>query len=243
MPVIAITNHSPEQVMALLRKDDPEIQVTFPPLKSFLDPDRQKHYHNTIFIVGTKEYDRNALAIRAMPNKLVFVFGNNSMLKYYGLESCSDLKKFVSNARPRLAPVGSYLNDLISLTIEGSLFHKLMTYIYTLPSKTHQKPLTHLVCAWIQSGKPLSDLDDMLDELSSKIKISTKLRENIKGHMRKPVTARLRAAFNDLRDGKCITLGEASVRHDVQCFELSYIHGNLTKAANITDKYVGNHGV
>lgn len=243
MPVTAITQHSPEQVMAYLLKHDKKARVTFLPPRAFLDPDRRDKYHENIFIVSASEYDRNSAAVRDMPEKHVFVFGNERLLRYYGLIGRETIADCVPIHKARMTPVGSYLSDLIAHTIEGSLFHKLMTYIYTLPSKTHQKPITHLVCEWLYEGKTLSDYDDMMIALSKSVKIPAKAHTIIRRQLSKPVASRLQQAFADLRKGKCATVGQAAIKHNVQPFELSYVMGNLEKTSNVTDKYVGNHGI
>ncbi|WOL24440.1 hypothetical protein fHeYen902_094c [Yersinia phage fHe-Yen9-02] len=238
MPVIAITRHSPEQVYAWLKSKRKNPQITFVPLGGFLDP--SKKYRKNIFIVGTREFDRNVVAIRNMPLYNVFVFGHTESLERYGLEVDRELGT-VAPIKPKAVPIGSYLDDLIAQSIEGSLFHELMTYIYKLPSKTHQKPITSIICHWIYEGGTEMELEANFDKLS--IRITAAHRENLLRILRKPVCSRLRAAFRDLRLGMCETMGQAVVKHRVQIFELGYIKGNVEKVDNATDKYVGNQGV
>lgn len=237
MPVIAVTDKSPEQVRAWLLREHKVDKVTFLPQSGYLDPNGR--YRKHIFIVGTKEYDRNAAAIRDLTDHIVFVFGNRRVLKNYGLDVDTDLDEAVP-VRARMTPIGSYLEEITRRAIANSLLHSLMTFIYTLPSKTHQKPVTSSICQWIYSGGK-TDVNKMIDALP--VKLSPINKHRLVKIMAQPVTRRLCAAFLDIKSGKCETVGEAVLRHDVQVFELGYIRGNVEKVDNIVDARVGNQGV
>lgn len=237
MPVIAVTDKSPEQVLAWLGKTHGVKQVTFVPQSGYLDP--EGNYRQHIFVVGTREYDRNATSIRDLENHTFYVFGNADMLRHYGLETDVDLDQ-VEPVKARMTPIGSYMEELKKKAIANSLLHSLMTFIYTLPSKTHQKPVTSAICQWIYAGGK-GDVEKVVDKLP--IKISGINRHRLIKILAQPVTARLCAAFRDLQSGKCETVGEAVLRHDVQVFELGYIRGNVEKVENIVDARVGNQGV
>lgn len=237
MPVIAVTQQSPEQVFAWLRKEDPKVRVTYCPQGIALDP--EKKYRKHIFVIGTKEFDRNAVSIREMPQHIFFVFGHSTLLAKYGLEVDKPVQE-IEPIRPKLVPVGSYMKDLKNRAIEGSLFYSLMTFIYTMPSKTHQKPITSVICKWIYTGCK-EDVRELIEGLELRISSSTMAK--LVSILEKPVTYRLRDAFIDLNDGTCATLGEAVIKHRVQVFELGYIKGNVTKIANVTDEHVANQGI
>ncbi|AXG66587.1 hypothetical protein JA33_184 [Dickeya phage vB_DsoM_JA33] len=237
MPVIAVTQQSPEQVFAWLRSQDPKVRVTYCPQGIALDPDKQ--YRKHIFVVGTKEFDRNAVSIRQMPQHIFFVFGHSTLLEKYGLEVDKPVQE-IEPTRPRVVPVGSYLKDLKQRAIEGSLFYSLMTFIYTMPSKTHQKPITNTICKWIYSGC-VTDIREEIEALELRISNSTMAK--LISILEKPVTYRLRDAFIDLNNGTCMTMGQAVIKHRVQIFELGYIKGNVEKIANVTDELVANQGI
>ena len=237
MPVIAVTRQSPEQVMGWLKNKGQADRVTFVPIGGTIDP--SKKYRKHLFVVGAKEYSRNAVSIRDMPDHIVYVFGHSESLKRFGLDVDLKLDEMVPQ-RGKLQPVGQYLDDLKRRAIDGSLFYRLMTYIYTLPSKTHQKPLTATICKWIFNGGRKS-IEREIDAMP--IKLSAIQRHTLMKILAKPVAERLCQAFLDLHSGACETVGEAVVKHNVQVFEIGYIRGNVEKTANITDTYVSNQGV
>lgn len=237
MPVIAVTRQSPEQVMGWLKNKKQADRVTFVPIGGTLDP--SKKYRKYLFIVGAKEYSRNAVSIRDMPDHIVYVFGHSESLRRFGLDVDLKLDEMVPQ-RGKLQPVGQYLDDLKRRAIDGSLFYSLMTYIYTLPSKTHQKPLTATICKWIFNGGRKS-IEREIEAMP--IKLSAVQKHTLMKILAKPVADRLCQAFLDLHSGACETVGEAVVKHNVQVFEIGYIRGNVEKTANITDTYVSNQGV
>lgn len=237
MPVIAVTRQSPEQVLGWLKKKGEADRVTFVPQGGTIDP--SKKYRKYLFVVGTREYSRNAVAIRDMPDHIVFVFGHSETLRRYGLDVDLKLDDMVPQ-KGKLAPVGQYLDDLKKRAIDGSLFYRLMTYIYTLPSKTHQKPLTATICRWIYHGGR-KNIEREIDALP--IKLTAIQKHTLMKILAKPVAERLCQAFLDLNSGACETVGEAVVKHNVQVFEIGYIRGNVEKTSNITDTYLANQGV
>lgn len=237
MPVIAVTQQSPEQVLGWLKKKGEADRVTFVPMNGFLDP--SKKYRKYIFIVGAREYSRNAVAIRDMPDHIVFVFGHSEVLNRYGLTVDLKLDQ-MQPQKGKLVAVGAYLDDLKARAVDGSLFYTLMTFIYKLPSKTHQKPITNTICRWVYNGGRKS-IEREIDALP--IKLTAAQKHMLMKILAKPVTDRLCQAFLDINSGACETDGEAVVKHNVQVFEIGYIRGNVEKTANITDTYVANQGV
>ncbi|QYW03163.1 hypothetical protein pEaSNUABM14_00203 [Erwinia phage pEa_SNUABM_14] len=237
MPVIAVTRQSPEQVMGWLKKKGEAQRVTFVPSNGFLNP--AKKYRKYIFIVGSRDYSRNAIAIRDLPEHIVFVFGHSEVLNRYGLDVDLKLDQLVPQ-KGKLSPVGAYLDDLKKRAVDGSLFYSLMTFIYKLPSKTHQKPITNTICRWVYGGGRKS-IEREIDALP--IKMTAVQKHTLMKILAKPVTDRLCQAFLDIHSGACETDGEAVVKHNVQVFEIGYIRGNVEKTANITDTYVANQGV
>ncbi len=236
--VVAVTEQSPEQVFAYLKACGDAKRVTYVPASGVLRPDGK--YRKHIFLVGSTLYARNACTIRDLPDRyIVYVFGHRRILERYGLTTMRMLHE-LEPERAKILPIGTYTKDLIKKAIASSLFHELMTYIYTLPSKTHQKPVTAAICKWIYTGSAM-DIHTMLS--SKKLALKPKQVHDLTLILNNPVTERLRQAYDDLRTGVCQTVGQAVVKNNVQMFEFSYIRGNVQKAENITDTYVANQGV
>lgn len=236
--VIAVTEQSPEQVFAYLTRCGKAKSVTYVPADGVLNPESKYRPH--IFVIGSALYSRNAVAIRALSDKhTIYVFGHRNILSYYGLTVGLMLHE-LEPERAKLSPVGNYLKTLKKQAVASSLFHHLMTFIYKLPSKTHQKPITNAICKWIHDGDPRTPVE-LVASLPHKMKASQK--HELAKILSSPVAARLRQTFEDLRTGAADTVGRAVDMNRVQRFEYSYIAGNIAKTENITDTYVANRGV
>lgn len=236
--VVAVTEQSPEQVFAYLKACGDAEQITFVPPGGIINPEGR--YREHIFVVGSDLYSRNACSIRDLPDEhTVYVFGHRRILDKYGLTSERMLHE-LEPERAKLIPIGSYTKDLIKGAIASSLFHELMTFIYTLPSKTHQKPVTSAICKWIYSGSSKTSEALLSDK---KLMLSRKQIDALVDILSSPVTDRLKQAFEDLRTGVCETDGQTVVKNAIQRFEFTYIRGNVMKTDNITDTYVANQGI
>lgn len=238
MGVVAVTEQSPEQVFAYLQRSGKVSNVTYVPADGILNP--EGNYRKVIFVVGTAQYSRNSVAIRELSDDHdIYVFGHRNLLSYYGLTTGRMLHE-LEPERAKLSPVGSYLKTLKKSVIGESLFHLLMTYIYSLPSKTHQKPVTNAICKWIHDGSDLSPVE-LIETIGVSLKPAQK--HELAKILSNPVAERLKQAFRDVADGTAETVGRAVDKNRVQRFEYSYIEGNIAKTENITDTYVANRGV
>ncbi len=72
-------------------------------------------------------------------------------------------KKFARDPVVVNTPI-NYMTRLVESVIAGSLLNPLMTFIYTLPSSTHQTPIKSAVSDWLLSGKPVIKLHHFIRE-------------------------------------------------------------------------------
>lgn len=237
MSAIAVYDKSPEQVYAWLKSMNSNAAVEYLPAKHRIDPEAT--YKKIIFIVGAADFSANTVAVRNMPKHTFYVFGHKDILKEYGLKAGDFREK--EPVRPRAVPLTTITKRLIKASIKGTLFYPLMTFLYTLPSKTHQKPLTHAVCQWLMDGGTLPNLETNLNKLGLKMK--PKDLEQFFIIMQLPVVERIQTAFKELRSGKCLNDGQAVIFHNVQAFELGFVRGTLQRAQNLTDTYAANQGL
>lgn len=237
MPVIAVYDKSPEQVFAWLRAKNPNVKVEFLPAQHRVDPDGI--YKKIIFLAGAADFSANTVSIRNMPKHTFYVFGHKDILQEYGLPEIDFREQ--QAVRPRAVPITTVTKKLVKESIKGTLFYPLMTFLYTLPSKTHQKPLTHAVCQWLMDGGTEQDLKDALAKLGLKLKEAD--REQFFKIVNLPVVGRIQQAFKELRTGKCLNDGQAVLQHKVQAFELGFVRGTLQRAQNLTDTYAANQGL
>ena len=242
MRVFPIVNHSPGQLMsALIERHGDKFVPTIIPVGKRMH--RDKNYRPVVFLLSADDMVRNLTATRKLDHDF-YVFGSMSIFRYYNLtpidvDGCLSLD--APPQRPRVVPTSNYIEDLVRVSRVGSLFDDLMTFIYKLPSKTHQRPVTNTCCLWLYEGGDMEKLFTMLRELPIKIKQATFLE--LQQIMSKDVVARIQLALKAYRAEPSLGLAQYSVLHKVQQFELSYVVGNVEKSDKLIDTYVANQGV
>ncbi len=75
----------------------------------------------------------------------------------------------------------NYLEKVLARVCSfNSLLNPLMSFIYTLPSASHQKPIKEIICQWLFDGGSEESLEGMLDRKSNSLPLSDKQRERIR---------------------------------------------------------------
>lgn len=241
MRVFPVVNHSPAQLMAKLIDIHGENFVpTIIPVGKRMH--RDKNYRPVVFMLSADDMVRNLTACRKLDHDF-YVFGTMAIFRYYKLtpiDAEGRLNLYAEPQRPRPIPTSNYIEDLIRVSRVGSLFDDLMTFIYKLPSKTHQRPVTNTCCMWLYEGGDMDKLFSMLRDLPIKIKQSTFLE--LQQIMSKEVVGRIQQALKAYRAEPKLGLAQYSIIHKVQQFELSYVVGNVEKSDKLIDTYVANQG-
>lgn len=119
-----------------------------------------------------------------------------------------------------------YLTLLTDNVKTGSLLNPLMTFLYTLPSATHQTPVKEAVATYLFKGGVLSKLEELLDGIRG-IVLSRKVRDRLKVILKSPEGDNMKAAFKEMREikksGKAPVWAAISKKHSVSTYELKYI--------------------
>lgn len=113
---------------------------------------------------------------------------------------------------------------IVEVKSQRTLLNQLMTFIYTLPSATHQKPIKELICSWMVSRFTLVKLNSDLDKLNSKV----------------PLTPKQRARINDILSSETAEIyhkamiegGEAedlARKYGISAYEIKYMHAIASK--------------
>lgn len=242
MRVFPISQHTPGQVLgALMKQYGQDFVPTILPVGKRLTLEGK--YREVIFIMSSEDFCRNVTATRKLDHDF-YVFGTPSIFRQYNLrpiDENGELDLNVSPQRPRPAPRSTYVDELIELSKAGSLFDDLMTAIYSLPSKTHQRPITRVCCLWLYKGGTLDDLAAMLKALPE-IKVKQSQIDLMVHTMQKPITRSLQKALSAYQVNPALGVSHYAVVYGVQKFEMSYVIGNVEKKDALIDKMVANQG-
>lgn len=252
MYAFGLSNHSPDQAVGnLLSKnlieDASEIAVL--PSGSRLK-ENKKPVRNVIFCMSVSDFHRNLevfnsaryaivqvfifaspLRIREMKNVAALDFDVNPAASGLGFLMRKDLnmalyRKTIKGAEvEQVSRVAAhYLSVLTDNVKRGSLLNPLMTFIYTLPSSTHQTPVKEAIAKFLYKSLPYSRLEAMLDEIRG-VTVNKRVRDRLKEILTSEVGENYRAAFKALS-----ALPEGKERIDTVCkkfhtsdYEMNYI--------------------
>lgn len=257
MFAFGLSNHSPDQAMqSMLSKGiitDPS-EIAILPSGSRLK-ENKKPVRSVIFVLSVSDFDRNVTVLNSKKYEDVRVFIFASPLRIKELNNVVALDFEVNPAGLGLGFVlrkdfnmsayrkslknetenvnkepAHYLRVLTDNAKLGSLLNPLMTFIYTLPSSTHQTPVKEAVAQYLYRGLTYKRFEEMLDELRD-ITITKRVRDRLKEILTSEAGENYRAAFKALsqipRDKIHIrdkeALQEICAKHNTSDYEMSYI--------------------
>ena len=170
--VFGLACHAPEELIPVLVKAELKPNFFVLPYGSLLINTPIPTKAKNILILTAQDFTKNWRFLNSdtIRNKNIFVFaGHTVLLEYVGIHrldmrvSKSKTGRFsfrfledidvdlLLNAKP--TPIRrrgqNYVNKLIHDVQLGSLLNDLMTFIYMLPSKTHQKPVRLLSARYL----------------------------------------------------------------------------------------------
>lgn len=114
---------------------------------------------------------------------------------------------------------------------QGSLLTHLMTYIYTLDSRSQQKPVMYTISCWMLGDEDWDGLVSRLKKLDSPLK--PKALENLREILNLPIAARVRSAMQEVTDIDSVV---AIAKHySVEPYEMRYLLSKTTYVKKLID--------
>lgn len=257
MFAFGLSNHSPDQAMqSMLSKgiiNDPS-EVAILPSGSRLK-ENKKPVRNVIFVLDVADFDRNVTVLNSKKyaDVRLFIFASPLRIKElsnvvpldfqtnpaglglgFVLRKDFDMKAYRKALKNEIETVSKepaqYLRVLTDNAKLGSLLNPLMTFIYTLPSSTHQTPVKEAVAQYLYKGYSYRRFEEMLDELRD-ITITKRVRDRLKEILTSEVGENYRAAFKALSEvpkdklnlKDKAALEEICTRFKTSGYEMSYI--------------------
>lgn len=247
----AVSGHAPDEVIKFLLKRNPE--PSYHVLKS---GDRLKENsrirQKIILCLRQEDFILNYKVLKDL-NKQVFVFGSPVFfLNYIGFHhldfvvSDTDCSKISildyldSEVFDRSTPSyvqrhkETYFECVVEKAKSGSIFDKLMTFIYKLPAKTHQKPVKKLCCQYVRFNWSAKQLNSKFAELMSDIKIPQAIHEGILTILLSETAERYRQAFTNIH--KESDVAGVAKQADLNPYEFMYILKMLEKDKNVANR-------
>jgi hypothetical protein len=252
MPVFyGVAGHSPDEVIkALLSFDsNPTFKIIKPKSVFTAEGLRKTKY---IICLSREDFVRNYKILCGLKQK-VFVFASPLfLLEYkgfnrldYGIDSENKTRIVVFDeidlevlSNPVEKPIQkkkvTYLDIVIQKAKSGSVFDKLMTYIYKLPAKTHQKPVKKICCQFLRNDWSKEKLIEELKRLGTQIKLSSAIVSGISDILFSDIARRYQIAFKEINGVPDVA--DVSTAYDLNPYEFMYILKMLESDKQITDK-------
>lgn len=225
MYAFGVSNHSPDQAMAsLLSKGmiEEASDIAIVPAGTRLK-ENKKPVRNVLFILSIEDFVRNMLVLNSVRYAMVRVFVFASPLRIRELNNVVPLDFEVNPAAIGLGflqrkdlnmplyrksvkkqiietverKTTEYLKMLTDNVKRGSLLNPLMTFIYTLPSSTHQTPVKEAVAKYLFHSMSFKKLESMLDSLNG-VTVNRRVRDRLREILTSEVGVNYHSAFKAL---------------------------------------------
>lgn len=252
MHAFGISNHSPQQTIAFLRAFDEiksEGDVAIVPSGTILK--EKKPTKLFLFIISIQDFFKNAKVLNSQDYKDAQVFVFASPLRIRELKNCvsldtepsqeaaglivrlkhkldrnaykKGLKESVFDVRRQDT---KFLTSLIENIKQGSLLNPLMTFIYTLPSSTHQTPIKQLCAAYFYEGLSFEKLEAKIAKIKD-ITISEKVVARMKEILTSDIGNTYKKFFKEYKTlevkGKVSSLESMCKKAGTSPYEVRYL--------------------
>lgn len=242
--VFGVCCHSPEELIVDLLKVDPTPFYYCLKEGDLLINCDIKRKIKHIIILTNKDFVRNwkAFSDPRFKNKNIFVCAaHDTLLEFKGITKLDyvstysesgrlnwtmldfidlDLYKSAVESQIKRKKV-NYVNKLVSDVRKGSVLNSLMTFIYMLNVKTHQKPVKILCGLYLTQNWSAKKLDNQINLLGKKITLTSKMVESIKAILSNPISLRLQQAFQQLENYDDADI--IAKQNEVSGYEIRYI--------------------
>lgn len=154
-----------------------------------------------------------------------------------------DRSKFsltVSNEVPEIEPVSSYLGQVIEQLREGSLLTPLMTFLYTLPSASHQIPIKRALAKWFVCDGKRANADLLLEKIKSTLSLSEAVIIKLQDILFSEAGKEYVSAFKYLRKHE-VDVSTIVKKFKVTSYEIQYLCSVNKQSENVLpDNYSFN---
>lgn len=108
----------------------------------------------------------------------------------------------------------------------NSLLTPLMTFLYTLPNSTHQKPVKEIICTWLYNGGSYEDLENTLNSRKGELPLSAKHHARIRNILDSETAHKYKQALQVVsvyEDDSKVPYREIVSSFNVSKYEIRYI--------------------
>lgn len=232
MKVFAFAHHAPDEILMKLcesgidREDVYVVRVD--------EVIKRKNKRNHLIFLNTASFNANReqLEIR---NVQSYVFDNPlrlaqfnftpadyKMEEYFHVDGFSLIPCVRLDRCPDIA-INRKPFDIVAVASEYAkqqitFLMQFMTFIYSMPSETHQKPVKELVCKWMASKEPFSKYCKRIETLRNTVHLTDKQVRRLSDLLSSPTAVLYRDALQQPGDED-----EVAKEYKISAYEMRYI--------------------
>ena len=121
-------------------------------------------------------------------------------------------------ALERIDVVDQVVSKVDSFT---SILSTLMTFVYTMPNSTHQKPVKELACSWLASTADQSELKQRINTLARQIVLTDKQKSRLYEILTSPAAAEYKRAMQSIKSDADVQA--VAMQSKLSAYEIRYI--------------------
>lgn len=232
MRALAFANHAPDELIIKLRGnkiDRKLIQIVGEETRV----KRQSKCEHFVFL-SVAAFHHNVKRLEELEGICCYVFDDPMALSQYNLTPADfvmeedfhidgfSLLPTMNLDAPEIVPTRTQFNVVeYAKTIakqQITFLNQFMTFIYSMPSETHQKPIKELVCKWMASKESLGQYCKRITKLRTQLLLTDKQVNRLQELVTSPVAELYRKALQLPGDED-----EIARTLKVSAFELRYI--------------------
>jgi hypothetical protein len=239
MKVLAFGNHAPDEIIQMLKNAGYSRSSIHISARRELLPKRNRYEH--IIFLSFNDFKRQNVG-PSYDSATFYVFDDPLRLFKVGLDGADfersealyldglTLHKLASLPQPKELELDQIVSqeDLLEMALEEvkakkTFLNQFMSYIYLLPSGTHQKPIREAVFRWMITKEPVSKLTKRLEAIRGTSPLNEKQRLRLIDLVSSEVIDLYRLALRQ-DEG---TEDEMAAQMNISSYELRYIRAVL----------------
>ena len=252
--VYGVCNHTPMQLATWLRdihNIKPGKDLTSAKYGVVFTEDNISSLRSYIVLQSASDLRRNLQIINSLQNHIVFVFdspmtlweydgiipldyGDSEDVQTNGIQLYDYFLELTYNDRQiSRAKDRNYLKSAIASVGEtGSFLRPFMTFVYTMPKATHQKPVKVLACLSIKNNASKAKLGKILSYLNTTVGLPEAKQAKFMSLLTSEEVDKYKGAFVEYNAKEC-DIQLLCKRHGISSYEFSYILSIVKTATDV----------
>lgn len=244
MIIFGAANHSPDFILVYLKKKlrVKEDRILFVSSETRLS--NKKNPFSFYVFLNTKALRRNLKVVNKMDSKgivcappielnnfknlipLDFEESESPHLEAFLLDSINrKLLRQKKHAEVTYSPIDYPMVVQDKVESFTGILTSFMTFVYTMPSSSHQKPVKELACKWLVDGGTLEELEERLASLTKDVYLTDKQKARFLSLLGSESALAYKNALQEAKQYSIDSIDFRNIadKHSVSAYEMRYM--------------------